>query len=149
MSFQILNKEGQAIGINVLDAEAAELWGKKVEPQWYADPEPPRRPDESSAQYYRRCGRGNWYDIIGYNIHEPKSDWTTGWNNIKASLWVVQATSMYEHLYDDKTYKDEESDKEYTQLDIVIMATKQYLKPYFDLIDHWEAKGYRPVQIKE
>lgn len=135
MGFQIHNKDDQAINLNELDKEAAEFWGKTLDKASYAYPT--KGPDHT----------GNWFDVIGYQIHNPETNYTSGWNNIKASLWSVQSTSMYDKLFDEKKYVD--NDKEFTSLDIALMVTKEFLKPYFDLIDHWESKGYKPVQIKE
>ena len=156
MSFQIHNEEGQAIGINELDKEAAEFWGKKVADRSYAHPTPEPEWDKISdsterfkaEMNYARAVVGNWFDTIGYQIHSPSTNWTSGWDNVKAGLWVIQSTDYYKCLFDTKTYQDD-TGKEHTELDIRLAVTKSYLKPYYDLIDHWAAKGYKPVQINE
>lgn len=126
MSFKILNKDGEALTIKQLDAEAAEFWNKTVDPKWYANPSP-----EGTSVFKQR---GNWFDTIGYQIHSP-GDYTSGWDNVKCSLWTIQVQGLY--------------DKPVDELPEQIAFIKEYLKPYYDLINHWESKGYQPKQIKE
>ena len=124
MSFQILNKEGQAIGINTLDAEAAKFWGKEVHVKQYATP---------------REGRisGNWFDVIGLPIscHRGADDVT--WKNVIA--WQLD-------YYIDIVVKD---DKVQSTEDIA-KETPEWLnfyKPYIELVLHWKTLGYTPKTV--
>lgn len=128
MSFQILNKEGVAVPIKQLDVEAAKFWGKEVDLKWYADPSP------KDTDVFKR--KTNWFDTIGYIIHNPEVEYTKGWDNVKCSLWVLHTQNLYN--------KSLEVIK-----DMAEYLMQEHLKPYYDLIDHWEAKGYQPKQIKE
>lgn len=156
-SFQIHNSEGVAIPIRTLDEEAAALWGKEVDPKWYANPTPPFVNSSNLegralalAKVKHDIGQWvNWYDAIGFKIAHPESKWASGWNNVKSSMWVVQVSDYYDDLFKEDIIVDAATGKSYTLIEIGIAATKQYLKPYYDLINHWEAKGYKPVQIKE
>jgi len=145
MSFQILDKDNNAVAINELDKQAAEFWGKEVDKESYASPAK-RKEGESTVQFLRR--EINWFDTIGYQIHSPNCTYTTGWDNVKASLWSIQSTGMYKDLFNEKQYEDEDG-KSWTSLDIRLQVTKEFLKPFFDLIDHWASLGYIPKQIKD
>lgn len=137
MSFEIHNPQDEAINLSELDKEAAAFWGKEAHPSNYAAPLGSNK-DDASVDEILKAMRGNWYDIIGWNIHHQSSNWTSGWNNIKASMWSVVSTSMYEYIFlEDDT------------LTLHIEGAKAYLKPYFQLIDYWESKGYKPVQVKD
>ena len=48
-SFQILNTNGQALTMKELDKEAAEFWGKEVDPKYYANPFPNKVADEGAS----------------------------------------------------------------------------------------------------
>lgn len=136
-AFQILDGDNKAISINLLDKEAAEFWGKEVHPKQYANPAKPREANENEIDFLRRSMLGNWFDIIGYQIANPLVEWTSGWNNVKCTLMSIALVDLYKHFEDmDKTL-------------VHIHAAWEYNKPYFELIDHWESKGYQPKQIKE
>src|SRR5688572_29988867 len=124
MSFQILDKENNPIDINILDKEACELWDKTYDDKSYASPAK-KKEGESAIDFMRR-DMTNWYDIIGYQIHNPNTNYTSGWDNIKASIWSIQSTGYYKHLFDTKQYKDENG-KLWTELDIALEATKQFI----------------------
>ena len=47
--FEILNKEGKAITMAELDKEAAEFWGKEIDPKNYANPFPKKVADENAS----------------------------------------------------------------------------------------------------
>lgn len=154
-AFQIRDEFGHTITIKQLDEEAAAFWNKEVDSDSYAFPT--KEPNyvgmtdkERRKAYtdYIRSQSCNWYDTIGYQIAYPSINWTSGWNNVKASLWIVQAADKYEYLFDTKLYRDDETGQTFTQMDISMQVTREFLKPYYDLIDHWVSKGYQPVQIK-
>ncbi len=137
MSFQILTSDKQGININALDAEACAFWNKPVQPKSYCTPR------EGTAEHHYMDSGVNWFDSIGWNIHSNNSinhkryDGTITWQMVKESMCLIQI---------DVLKLLNESDELILRK---IKFNKEYLKPYFDLIDHWEAKGYIPVQIKE
>lgn len=131
MSFQIHDASGKAVDIKQLDKEAAEFWGVEVHPKNYAQP--------ASDSYYT----SNWFDSIGYYIHSPDSNYTKGWGNIKCSLWSIQARDLFRILYETQDIAANE------HLHTRLHSIKTFLQPYFQLIDHWESKGYIPVRVKE
>lgn len=128
MSFQILNKEGEAISLNSLDIEAGKFWhGEQFQPDKKYYCLPPEFPFGA-----------NWFDVIGYMIHSPMGNYTSGWNNVKCSLWTLHIRGDY--------------DKAMGEFDVLANEIKQaieYLRPFFALIDHWESKGYQPKQVNE
>lgn len=136
MSFRITNANGDALSMKELDQQAAQFWGKEVDPKYYATPFL-MKDGMTSMQKAQVRVSGNWFDTIGWNIHHPSSNWTSGWDNIKASMWSVSSTSLYEFLN-----KPE-------QMSTQIEGIADYIKPYFALIDHWSSLGYIPVQVKE
>lgn len=120
MAFQIQTPEGVAIPLNKLDEEAAAFWKLPVHPKSYVAPS---------------SGKQSWFDVIGWYISNPNSRWTIGWDNIKCSIFntlacdfaLLSKVKILERLED--IHRD--------------------TKPYFDLIDHWQEKGYIPVQVKD
>ncbi len=124
MSFQIKDKDGNAIGINTLDKEAAEFWAVPIKDKYYAEP----MKDGKSVG-------GNWFDNVGYAIHSPLTNHTSGWDNVRHTMWTNLMGWSYK-------------DPEHVQIDH-LKNNNEYLKPYFHLITFWEAKGYTPHQVKE
>lgn len=120
MGFQIKNKDGEGVLLNTLDKEAAELWGKEVDDDGYAFPG-----DNVIGL--------SWFDFIGWKISHP-GDWTKGWDNVKNDLWISALSgTMYNKS------RAEVAEKALNAFD--------YLKPYIDLIDLWESKGYTPHKV--
>jgi len=119
-SFQITNSVDHPIPLHELDREAAAFWGKQVHETSYATP----TVSELGA---------NWFDTIGAAIATPNSHYTTGWSNVKCTLWAVQVIGLGYESEDDQIRH--------------VKDAQYYLKPYFALIDHWAKKGYKPVQI--
>ena len=136
MSFKILNKEGQAIIINMLDKEAAEFWNQKVGDD-YAVPLPMSHFGEGREALVDFIKQSNWFDMIGYNISQQPIKSTSGWDNVKCNMFSVHACSIILQ----KTKEEKIGYFEY------IIET--HLKPYFDLIDFWASKEYTPVQITD
>src|SRR4051812_38520421 len=110
MSFQIRNAQGEAIPINILDKEAAKFWGKALDPKKYAYPH--LRADS------------NWFDILGWAIYCPER-YTEGWDDVKCTLWVIQSKDLYKYIINNIG-------------EILVRSTeiRDFLKPYFDLVDH-------------
>lgn len=124
MSFQIHSPEGIEISLNALDLEACEFWKVEYDEKQYAHP--------NIENYYTT----NWFDAIGWAIHHP-GDYTKGWDDVKCTLWTIQARPLYKELWDEEALLEE------------IRAIRVYLAPYYELIDHWETKGYKPITIKD
>lgn len=123
MGFQIVNKDNQAIAINELDNEACLFWQFECDAKWYASPK---------DQW------GNWFDMIGYKIHNPiDPNYTTGWDNVKHNMLLVSVGSFYKYVGN-----EEEMNKN-------MAGVHAYLKPYFELIDHWQSKGYQPKRTQD
>lgn len=121
MSFQIKNKEGAAMTMKELDAEAAEFWKRPVDPKYYAQPE---------------AALGSWYDIIGWEISEKRSNYASGWDGVKCGLFknCMEGGALLKA-------EEEQIEK--------LKGVNQYLKPYFALIDFWKEKGHEPIQVNE
>ncbi len=131
MGFEILDINKQAILINELDKEAAILWNKEIDPKHYAHPKQPTGDEMQDAMYLSM----NWFDYIGHNIHSNHAVYTRNykemtWNMVKESLLLVQVNVI------NVTAQQLEN-------------TRTYLKPYFDLIDHWASKGYTPKRVED
>lgn len=159
MSFQILNKDGEPIPLNDLDREAAAFWGKEYDKKSYADPSPPRKEGENEIDYYRRS-RGNWFDVIGFNIHSQYG-WCSGWANIVANMLSAMHMSFIDTSegYQNRPVKVAEfaPNPKYPgpalflpeEVEVEIYCTLGFYKPYIELINHWQVKGYIPKQIKD
>jgi len=133
MGFQILNKEGEALTMNALDKEAAEFWKQEVKPKDYAKPYPIEHFENEMDYYYQ----SNWFDKIGWLIHNPETNNQCSWTNVKRDMILV-----FVHQYLDST-----SSEEFAKVLDWVRSDK--LKPYLDLIDHWASKGYEPKSIAE
>ncbi len=160
-SFQIHTPEGKKLTMGDLDAEAAAFWNKEVDSDSYADPSEPRKEGESSADYYRRSMLGNWYDIIGYNIANQGYA-MSGWSNV---VHTILSSSMPSFIIDTKEGYADRPVKLLAELEIIdetkfelnwidngkvaLAGVLLFVKPYLELINHWQSKGYKPVQIKE
>jgi len=119
-AFQIIDKDNNPIPINELDKQAAAFWDEELHPKQYASPK----------------GKGNWFDTLGWHIAQQHSSHFYGrntWNAVKLSMFIGLSYDIVEQT----------NPAAYTQAQI------NYLKPYYDLIDHWASLGYQPKQIKE
>jgi len=129
--FEITDPQGKNIAHGELDKQACEFW--KVEPQtFYAHPPLPKEWTNS------------WYDTIGWAIEHLNefNNAKSGWEEVKGILWIIQSRDLHNILW--------EGSSVYTNnhLQNRLESIRDFLKPYFGLIDHWSNKGYRPVQIK-
>lgn len=162
--FQILNKEGNPVSMKQLDAEAAEFWGKTLDPKRYANPTPEfinkdnLEGDEllTAMMEYNMNQDSNWFDTIGYLIAN-EGNYTSGWNNVVNNL-IGESLCRIVRDFDNKDIvnvvkfkKSEENTislHEKVEISIFGICLKYY-KPYIQLINYWRSKGYRPKQIKE
>jgi len=166
MSFQILNKEGEALTMKELDAEACAFWKKDSHPKHYADPSEPRREGESEVNFLRRSMTSNWFDIIGWCIHS-QGNACGGWPNVVATM-IAESIGMHfidtSDGYKDRPiklpewqlheYKNKEGEDKKTyhlpdKVEESIFGIYQFYQPYIDLINHWQGKGYQPLKVNE
>ena len=121
-SFQILNKYGNPLPINVLDIDAANFWNVEIQPKIYAAP---------------KCAFGNWYNNIGWAIaqHQRLDYGINNWNSIKQYMLECHTGSFI-------TMSPEEAG-------VSCCRVMRLLQPYFQLIDHWSSLGYTPKQITD
>lgn len=145
-SFQILDKDGNAIPINTLDKEAADFWNKELDPKYYADP--------SKKDTDRWLG-ANWFDTIGWYIAN-QGNYTTGWANVVSSLVAEPLGQCLFKKQEDNTVKvakfvdckDGELHLE-SCVEKSLFLSLCFFQPFIDLINHWAGKGYTPKQIIE
>lgn len=160
-SFQILNTNGQALTMKELDKEAAEFWGKEVNPKYYANPFPNKVADEGASLSEKiriqsenaRNNVSNWFDIIGWNIAN-QGNYTSGWQNVVHTMVTENLGECLVSLRKDEPIKLAEfvGDTEIhlgDSWEIKLYSALNYYKPFVDLINHWMAKGYTPVKIEE
>lgn len=129
MAFEIHDSSGQAVSLNELDKQAAEFWGKEISVKHYASPSDNHQ---------------NWFDGIGYIVHSPhiKGE-ITSWKEYKRNVWSMLTEGGF--IGDKYLYGFDMTDE---QIAAKVKSTRNYLKPYFDLVDLWESKGYKPKQVE-
>ena len=127
MAFQILDPNNKPIAIGVLDTEAANLWGKEVDPKWYATPLHTPEGLSLRDEFLFLRDNLNWFDKIGWLIHASRLE---TWQDVK------------DHLY--SPFKDIDGFSESALRE----ELPQY-EGYFKLIEHWEEKGYKPQYVIE
>ena len=121
MKFQIIGSDGIPLTLMELDAQAAAFWNQEIDSKYYAQP--------------KSNSLGNWFDNIGWGIahHPHKGHGKNNWKSVKQQMLEV-------HTYSFVEYTPEEAGVKMCQL-------FRSLKPYYDLIDHWAAMGYKPEQL--
>lgn len=131
MNFQILDANKNPISLIQLNQEAAEIWNLEPHSKYYVKP---------SNNHL------NWFEIIGLAI-TTKTNYYSGWKDVVNNLWENQSEG---------TNIQGGFNKETNTLDdisIVPMPLERfneivkYLKPFIDLINHWNKKGYQPKKI--
>lgn len=127
MSFQIRDKNGEAIELHTLDKEIAALWGVPTAPEDWASPIKPKTVFANTREeldHIRNRMLLNWFDIIGRPIHQKKYN---NWEDIRKEIIspYLGFLTLEEALKDD------------------------YIKPFLDVIKIWEEKGYIPVHIAD
>lgn len=162
-SFQIHDADGKAIPINLLDAEAAAFWGKEVHKKDYANPSEPRKEGESELDYLRRSMTSNWFDVIGWCIGSQKN-YTSGWRNVVHNMIADSLGDAFVSGKGDEPIPMEyihtcvelrESGQQVKawhltdKLETSVYGTMLFYKPFIELINHWQSKGYKPVKINE
>ena len=158
--FQILDKDANALTMAELDKEAAEFWGKEIDPKHYANPFPKKVADENASlsekmrvKYENAMNDTfNWFDVIGWNIAN-QGTYTYGWQNVVhtmvtqtlgeclVSLNKDEPIKLAEFVGDTEIHLESNWEKE-------LYSIINYYKPFIDLINHWMAKGYMPVKVE-
>lgn len=134
MSFETRDQDGKKIKIEELNEEVSDFWGMPIVQytelkETYMTVFPRNRPENDSS---------NWVNTIGECISHPcltreQKIMQQDWKLVKHSMFNVLAQEWNSYQY------------EHVVVDIVESIT--YLKPFFELIDLWESKGYIPVRI--
>lgn len=157
-SFKVLNAEGQAIAIDDLDKEACELWGVEYRDKDYATPfikKPFTNPDNlegvaltrAKLIYEMDAPSLNWFDMIGAKIAYSWYKAVT-WSEIKTEIISGCAYHFFNGSSelvatcgdgDDKRLPDE--------LNFKLACYVEFTRPFINLIDHWNKKGYIPVKL--
>ena len=158
--FQILDKDAKALTMAELDKEAAEFWGKEIDPKNYANPFPKKVADENASLSEKMRIRFenaqnntcNWFNVIGWNIAN-QGTYTYGWQNVVHTMVTENLGECLVHLNKDEPIKIAEfvGDTEIhleSSWEEALYSTLNYYKPFIDLINHWMAKGYMPVKVE-
>jgi hypothetical protein len=133
MGFQIRDTEGRVIKMSELDKEAATFWKQQeVDPKWYAKPIPLSEFADGVRGELDHASQNSWFDTIGYRISNYDIGQPT-WRDIKESIFGQYMEGAAD--------KDQEYQIKYLQY------TNEKLKPYFELIDYWAGKGYKPFKV--
>lgn len=134
MDFEIRFPNGHKVPMNTLNAEAANLWGvnlKSIDEE-YVSPNP-----LGEVEYGNLAA---WPDVIGLAITTPELvgviPMQQNWKGVRETLFNSQMKSgNVWALSTEELVQD-------------IQKTALYLKPFYELIDLWESKGYIPIRIK-
>lgn len=151
MGFSILDKDGKAVTMGILDKDACKLWEKGVHEKRYACPYKRRpAPDDMSLEEaikfkakedMRETMSTSWYDMIGFSIHQLSGEitWLDVIHKMMGDMLVDTVISLKDKLY---SFNEEE---DYTR---EIYLIQHYIQPYIDLINLWTVKGYKPLPVK-
>ena len=155
-AFRILDKDGKAISLKELNKEAAIFWGK--EPDEYCsypykktkfvnannlEGEALQRAIRQHHWFEANQETINWDEKIGYAIAN-QGNYTSGWNNVAYTMYNIHFGGF--PINTDNKEKVTLFTPE--QIEIEIQAVLQLLKPFLELIQHWQEKGYQPEQVK-
>ena len=158
--FQVLDKDAKALTMAELDKEAAEFWGKEIDPKHYANPFPEEKVSEDAPLSEKirikyenaRNNACNQFDVIGWNIAN-QGNYTYGWQNVVHTMVTQTLGECLVRLDKDKPIKlaefvgDDEIHLE-SSWEKELYSIINYYKPFIDLINHWMAKGYMPVKVE-
>lgn len=133
MSFQIRNND-KPVDLKDLDKEACELFGEQQDPEWWASPIKFKDPNNETLEEISRKQSSNWYDRIGYLIHQGADTWDK-----------VKEKYLEPYVAIVKKY---EGTPNYNVVKKAIMDEAP-VKQLVDLIELWRSKGYIPTPIKD
>lgn len=157
MGFSILDKDGKAIAMGILDRDACKLWEKDVHEKRYAYPYK-RRPTPNNMSLkeaikfeaeedMRETMSTSWYDMIGFSIHQLSGEitWLDVIHKMMGDMLVDAVISLKTVVsLEDKLYSFNEEENCMREIRLV----QHYIQPYINLINLWIAKGYKPLPIK-
>lgn len=165
-SFMIKDAQGNGIALSELNKEAAKFWNKEIIDNRYVHPYPPTIPNGDSDKDRKIALNTdvenniswNWKQQIGWTIANL-DDHTSGWSAVAEQL--IRDAIINAVLFEDNDGKldllklDITEDKEGITaksstfgLYFLDKSLKKY-KPFIDLINYFNEKGYIPVQIKD
>lgn len=151
MGFSILDKDGKAVTMGILDKDACELWEKDVNEKRYACPYKRRlAPDNMSLEEAIRFEADesmheamstSWYDMIGFSIHQlsGKITWLDVIHKMMGDMLTDAVILSKDELYSFNKKED------YT---IEIDTMLDYIQPYINLINLWISKDYKPLPVE-
>jgi hypothetical protein len=126
-TFQILDKDGNAIPINQLDREVCELQGKEYDPKWYCGfADPSKYEDLNCIDYIYKEMSSNWHDTLGRLISNE-------------GFSFEGMIEYYEGVMKDYVGKKDENG--------VVLTIDMIYPRRIPLIRHWIEKGYKTKQI--
>ena len=135
MHFEIRFTNGLRVPFELLNEEAAYLWGIGIARDKYKYVFPPN----TEADTYDE--NTSWHEMIGLAIMHPQLIGAGGaiqqnWHQVKESMLQghIDAKDVWEMKTDDMIRE--------------IKSSLEYLSPFFKLIDQWYDKGYKPVKVK-
>jgi hypothetical protein len=135
MEFQIHDEAGKAITMRQLDNEAREFWKlETTEKNKGYSAYPDVNLDLTVMDNIRKALMNNWFDIIGRTIADHAE--CKEWKNVKYKMYMVLIPESF-------------PTKSYEFQIVYIKSVNELCKPYFELIDLWESKGYKPIHIKQ
>ena len=147
MGFTIKNNQGVGVPLKELDQDACTLWNKAHDPKWWASPiqitprpetfgseDEEREWDSKNFKEISREMSNNWFDRVGYLIHEGADSWE--------KLREIYLTP-YKKIVD--KYKDSPDAEKVRQ----VIMEQPPVKPVLELIALWESKGYTPHPVKD
>lgn len=155
-AFQIHDKDGNAISIKDLDQEACEFWKVEKQEKWYASPKNMKSDGTEEKSVMKQ--RINWYDFIGHNIARFDLKFTElRWDTVVEQMIASYLGRQFFKKQEDGSIKlqqftTKDGGKTFSMeedLEITLYCLLDHYKDYVDLMNHWNSKGYKPVQIKE
>jgi hypothetical protein len=134
MEFQIHDEAGNPILINDLDKEAREFWKlpDTIKDTRWAYPNFNNKLSE--IEDAKQAIISNWYEVIGKVIASNR--YCENWKDVKAFIYKQYIGYSFVELSIVQKYD-------------YIKAIDDIVKPYYELIDYWEAKKYKPKHIKQ
>jgi hypothetical protein len=122
MKFGIVDKENNLIPPLILDKEVAKLWGVTQSKKNFV------KPDTELVDI-------SWYNLIGFAITYPSYDKNINWKNVKISIFIYIGADIILDPVEIQLQR--------------ICDINIFLKPYFDVIDYFESKGYKPIKLED
>lgn len=134
--FQIHDKDGNAVDINILDKEACDLWGTEIDNKHKGKYASPSDIPEVKAQYFAPEYKGRYSGELSYWIERQNwFDWI-GWK-------IAQGNTSWEALKEEVLEPYRKHGEEMMEY----IKTEPRIWGFIELIALWESKGYIPVSM--